>query len=65
MEEEQAWQRGREGWVRKERMRKERGLELFSFLKMIFSVASDMFWHLIRLNIIFIRLRPGLWFTKG
>lgn len=57
-------EREREG-VKKERMRKERGLELFSFLKLIFSVTSDMFWHLLRLNIIFIRLQPGLWFTKG
>lgn len=30
-----------------------------------FSVASDKFWHLMTLNIIFISLRLGLWFTKG
>lgn len=30
-----------------------------------FSVTLDKFWHLMNLNIIFVSLRLGLWFTKG
>lgn len=37
---------------------------VFSQDNTCFSVTSDRFWHLMRLNTIFISLRLGLWFTK-